>query len=82
MSIHWIRNILIDEKKTTIEILMGDHEISDKCYVRVNSGKEHWFVPKGESRAEIMQQGIDILKRKFEGKTVTQSNGEEFDWGF
>ena len=80
MSIHWIRNILVDEEKTTIEILMGDHEISDKCYVRINSGNEHWFVPKGETRQAIMEQGVEILKSKFEGKSVTQSNGAPFNW--
>jgi len=80
MSIHWIRNVLIDNEKTTMEILMGDSEISDKCYVRINSGNEHWFVPKGETRKDIMQQGVDILKDKFDGKAITFQNGKDFDW--
>ena len=80
MSIHWIKNVLVDSEKTTLEILLGDHEISDKCYVRINSGSEHWFTPRGESRDEIMNQGISLLKSKFKGKNVTYPNGTEFEW--
>ena len=77
MSIHWIRNVLVEKDKTTLEILLGDHEISDKCYARVNSGSEHWFVPKGETRDEVMQQGIDILKSKFGNVDVEMEKDED-----
>ncbi len=80
MSIRWIRNVEVDSQKKTFEILLGDREISDKCYVRVDNGEEQWFVPKGESRVEILSQGIDILKNKYSSKKITYPNGKEFDW--
>jgi len=80
MSIRWIKNILVDGEPTTIEVLLGDTQISDKCYVRINSGQEQWFVPKGESRDAILEQGITLIKNKFDGKKVTSPLGEEFDW--
>ncbi|MFC1585375.1 hypothetical protein ACFL5V_07500 [Fibrobacterota bacterium] len=80
MSIRWIRNILVDEEAVTLEVFLGDYQISDKCYVRVNSGPERWFVPKGETRDGILQQGIEILREQFKGKKITYANGNDFNW--
>ena len=76
MSIHWIKNVIVDQKKTTFEILLGNQAISDKCYIRINSGPENWFTPKGDSRDEILQQGIDILKNKFKGDDTFGIGGD------
>jgi hypothetical protein len=80
MSIRWIRNVLIEGEQGTVEILIGDRTISDKCYIRINSGPERWFSPKGDTRSDIISQGIELLKKDLQGKALTKPNGEPFDW--
>ena len=80
MSIRWIRNILLEGDKGTLEILLGDREISDKCYVRINNGPEIWFIPQGETRDQIIDQGIGLLKKHLNGKKIANLNGEDFSW--
>lgn len=80
MSIRWIRNILVNGKKTTVEVLLGTREISDKCYVRIDNGPEHWFSPKGETRDDVLQQGINYLRTEFDGKKVETPTGDPYSW--
>jgi hypothetical protein len=80
MSIRWIKNILIDNEKCTIEIQVGDRRIGDKCYTRINSETELWFENIYDTRNDIIAQGIDILKQRLASKTVTYPNGREYDW--
>jgi hypothetical protein len=44
MSIRWIKNVLIDREKSTIEIQIGDRRIGDKCYTRINTETESWIL--------------------------------------
>ena len=81
----WIRNLLVDGKKTSIEIQFGDKVISDKCYARVSSGREIWFKPKELDRKRIIEQGITIIKKQLVDKKITYAftdDGEakEYDW--
>ncbi|MBF0430400.1 MAG: hypothetical protein HQK83_03925 [Fibrobacteria bacterium] len=80
MSIRWIRNILVDDEKTTIEIMLGNEKISDKCYIKINNSSEQWFTPHEETRHAIMAQGIALLKKQMEGKNITTPSGSPFDW--
>ena len=80
MSIRWIRNVLVEDKKMTLEILLGANEISDKCYVRINGGKEYWFNSNGDSREQIILQGILLLKDKLGESKVTTPDGSIFTW--
>ncbi|MBN2035913.1 MAG: hypothetical protein JW768_04150 [Chitinispirillaceae bacterium] len=80
MSIRWIKNVLIDTEKSTIEIQIGDRRIGDKCYTRINTETESWFDNHSDTRADIIAQGIDLLKKRLEGKTVTYPDGRAFDW--
>jgi hypothetical protein len=80
MSIRWIRNVTVDGKQSTLEVLLGDRVIADKCYIRVNQDEEMWFHPATNNRQEILQQGIDILKNRLLGKSVLASNGSSFPW--
>jgi hypothetical protein len=80
MSIRWIRNVVIDGEKTTIEIQLGDRHIGDKCYVRIGNEVETYFDNVSENRDDIIAQGIDRLKRKLDGKTITYPDGMEYDW--
>ena len=43
MSIRWIKNLIIDGEKSTIEIQIGDKKIGDKCYTRINNEVECWL---------------------------------------
>ncbi len=79
-SIRWIRNILANEHKYTIEILIGAELISDKCYVRINKEPELWFSPESDDRDIIVQRGVEILKKRFEGLAVTLPNGKPYNW--
>ena len=80
MSIRWLRNVIIDNEKSTIEIQIGDKRIGDKCYTRINQETEVWFENAYYERADIIAQGIDILKRRLEGKTVTNPDGTPYAW--
>jgi len=80
MSIRWIRNVVVDGRQTTLEVLLGNRSIADKCYIRVNQDEEFWFRPTSENREAILQQGIEMLKGKLDGKKVTAPNGSAFPW--
>lgn len=80
MSIRWIRNVIIDGEKTTIEILLGDKFIGDKCYTRISNELEQYFDNVSDTRDDIVAQGIDVLKKRLEEKTVTYPNGKEYNW--
>ena len=80
MSIRWIRNVVVDGRQTTLEVLLGSRSISDKCYIRVNQDEEFWFNPNSDNRQAILQQGIDMLRNRLDGKKVTAQNGSAFPW--
>jgi hypothetical protein len=80
MSIRWIRNIVVDGEKQTVEIQIGDKKIGDKCYTRINTEVEYWFENIFDTRGDIIAQGIDILKKRFQSKQVTYPDGRTYDW--
>lgn len=80
MSIRWIRNVAVDGKQATLEVLLGDRSIADKCYIRVNQDEEYWFRPSSDDRRAILQQGIDMLRTRMDGRKVTEPNGSAFPW--
>ena len=80
MSIRWIKNVVIDGEKSTIEIQIGDKKIGDKCYTRISNELEVYFNNSSEIRDDIIAQGLDILKKRLEGKKVTYPDGSEYDW--
>ena len=80
MSIRWVRNLLVDGEKSTIEIQIGDKRIGDKCYTRINSEVEAWFENIYTTRNDIIAQGVDILKKRLGTKNVTYPDGREYDW--
>ena len=80
MSIRWIRNVVVDARQATLEVLLGDRAISDKCYVRVNQDEEYWFRPSSGDRRAVLAQGLDLLKTKMQGRQVTEPNGSAFAW--
>jgi hypothetical protein len=75
-----MKNVLIDNKKSTLEIQLGDRKLGDKCYTRINSDVEQWFENLSDTRDDIIQQGLDILKRRLEGKNILYPNGTVYDW--
>lgn len=80
MSIRWIKNVVIDGEKSTLEIQLGDKKIGDKCYTRISNDVESYFNNISETRDEIISEGIDILKKNLEGKKVTYADGRDYDW--
>lgn len=80
MSIRWIKNVIIDGEKSTIEIQIGDKKIGDKCYTRISNELEVYFSNIGETRDDIIAQGIDILKKRLRGKNVSYPDGNDYDW--
>jgi len=80
MAIRWMKNLMIDGAKSTIEIQLGDRKLGDKCYTRVNNEIELWFENFSDLRDDILAQGLDILKQRLEDKNVTYQNGTPYDW--
>lgn len=80
MSIRWIKNVVIDDEKTTIEIQIGNSSIGDRCYTRISNEIEVYFDNAFETRDEIVAQGLDILKERLKDKKVAYPDGREFDW--
>jgi hypothetical protein len=80
MSIRWVKNVIIDGVKTTIEINIGEKRIGDKCYTRVGTEVESWFKNLSDDRAQILTQGTALLKRRLSKNIVTSPDGRPFDW--
>jgi hypothetical protein len=80
MAVRWMKNLMIDGSKSTIEIQLGDRKLGDKCYTRVNNEIERWFENFSDLRDDILAQGLDILKQRLEDKSVTYQNGTPYDW--
>ena len=80
MSIRWIKNVLIDGQKSTLEIQIGDKRIGVKCYTRINDEVEKWFDNFHDTRNDIIEQGIGILKTRLENRNVTYPDGRKYDW--
>ena len=80
MSIRWLRNVIIDNEKSTVEIQIGDRKIGDKCYTRINQETEVWFENYSQERTDIIAQGIDVLKQRLKDKTVTNPDGTPYAW--
>ena len=80
MAIRWIKNVIIDGEKGTLEIQMGDRFIGDKAYTRLNRETERWFRNKSEDREGVLKEGITLLQQQLQGKKITYPNGRPFDW--
>jgi len=80
MAVRWMKNLMIDGSKSTIEIQLGDRKLGDKCYTRVNNEIERWFENFSDLRDDILAQGLDILKQRLEDKSVTYQNGTPYYW--
>ena len=80
MAIRWMKNVLIDGLKSTIEIQLGDKKLGDKCYTRINNEVEQWFDNLSDARDDIIAQGLDILKKRLDGKQAAYPNGNAYDW--
>jgi hypothetical protein len=75
-----MKNVIIDNVKSTIEVQLGDRKLGDKCYTRINNEIEQWFDNFSDTREDVIAQGLDILKQRLEGKTVTTQSGTAYDW--
>ena len=80
MSIRWVKNVIIDGQKSTVEVQIGDRHIGDKCYTRIGTETEAWFTTDSGDRDEIIAEGVAILKQRIKGKTVTYPDLRKFDW--
>jgi hypothetical protein len=80
MAIRWLKNVMIDGKKGTLEIQMGDRFIGDKSYTRMNRETEQWFKNRSGNRDDVLSQGLSILKERLSGKSVTDPSGKPFGW--
>ena len=82
MSIRWVKNIIFDGTKSMIEVQIGDRRIGDKCYTRLNTETESWFQNRSDNREDIIAQGIDLLRKRLEGRKITYPDGRPFDWSY
>jgi hypothetical protein len=80
MAIRWMKNVIIDGEKGSIEIQLGDRKLGDKCYTRINNEIELWFDNISDTRDDIIAQGLDILKQRLDGKKINGVNGLPYDW--
>lgn len=80
MSIRWVRNVLVDNEETTLEVQVGYRVIGDKCYTRIGSEIEVYFNRMSNNRDEIVLEGKNMLQRQLVGKNVTYPDGRIYDW--
>jgi hypothetical protein len=80
MSFNWFKTVLIDNEKTVLHIFFGEKVIGDKCYVKIGEQRVNWFISFDNTRDDIVNQGINILKSKLKDKTVLSLNGDIFSW--
>ena len=79
-SIRWIRDVMIDGKAHTFEIMMGTSNISDICYAKIDAQPEIYFQPEMDNRYSVIETGCKLIKQYFEGKEVLNPQGQPFDW--
>jgi hypothetical protein len=79
-SIRWIRNILVDGRPRTIEIMIGSAHISDKCYVRIDNDPESYFTPFDDTREGVVAAGIEILREALGASELQLPDGRPFLW--
>jgi hypothetical protein len=72
--------VVIDGKKNSIEIQLGDKKIGDKCYTRVGTDVEEYFDNAGDSREEIVAQGMEILANRLKNIKIAYPDGRDYDW--
>jgi uncharacterized protein (UPF0262 family) len=80
MSIRWIRNVMVDNEESSLEIQLGYKTIGDKCYTRIGEDMEEYFNPVAEHRQGILEEGKAILQQRLQGKAIIKLNGEPYDW--
>jgi hypothetical protein len=80
MSLRWIRHVQVDGEPTTLEIMMGNSRMADKCYVRIGADEEYWFRPTADSRDAILDYGLLLLQEKLNGHHLTTPGGAPYHW--
>ncbi len=80
MAIRWIKHVLIDGRKQTLEIQIGDHFIGDKAYTRIGKETEKWFRNKAETREGVLAEGLAVLRAQLGARQVSTLDGRPFDW--
>lgn len=80
MSFRWIRNVVIGDKKTDLEIQLGYSKIGDRCYTRIDNEMETYFKNMYETRDDILAQGIEILQGRLSGTHIKNPDGSDFIW--
>ena len=80
MSIRWIKNVIIDNEKTTLEVQLGNKKIGDKCYIRIGNEMETYFQNLFYTRDEILAQAKDLLKKRLRNNAITYPDGKPYDW--
>ena len=71
---------MVDGKPTTLEVMLGQIRMADKCYVRVGSDEEFWFKPTSESRDGVLDQGMLILQERLNGHDLKTQSGMPYTW--
>jgi hypothetical protein len=79
-SFRWIRNVIVNGAKCSLEIVFGMQHIADRCYVRVDQEPELWFTPLSESRDDIVKEAMQILYQRLQGTEVLNLDGTPFQW--
>ncbi len=80
MSLRWIRHVNVDGKATTLEVMLGNSRMADKCYVRIGSDDEFWFRPTTDTREAILDYGLLLLQEKLSGHHLTTPGGAPYHW--
>jgi len=79
-SLRWIRNILVDGEKVTMEIVLGVDYLGHRCYAKINKDSEIWFECVSTERSEIIEKGKNVLKKALKGKSLTFGDGSPYNW--
>jgi hypothetical protein len=79
-SIRWIRNVVVNGAKCSLEIMIGVQRIADRCYIRINQEPEMWFTPISDSRDEIVKEAMQILYQRLQGTAISNLDGTPFQW--
>ncbi len=80
MSIRWIRNVIVDNEESTLEIQLGYKTIGDRCYIRIGNEIEEYFAPTSLGRYDIVEEGVALLQSRLINSTVTTPEGQVYDW--
>ncbi|OGJ89536.1 MAG: hypothetical protein A2487_12160 [Candidatus Raymondbacteria bacterium RifOxyC12_full_50_8] len=76
----WIKNLIVDGKKTSIMVMFGNIVIGDKACYRIGTESEVWFEAETQDREAIIEQGKELIRKQLKNKDIRNPDNTPYQW--